>query len=295
MRALRICFFILFGFSLVGCGGNVELLRDLSETEANEVMAALIEAGLSAEKLPGKEGTVSLSIEKSQFSRAISLLNTEGLPHEKYAKMGDVFRKEGMISSPLEERARYLWALSQELSATISQIDGVIKARVHVVLPERSSGAEPALPSSAAVFIKHKPGFIYDDVIPQVKRLVSNSIPGLSQEKVTVIVLPSVTRTDQSEGERKAILPEMHKGANTSQMTSQSVGSKLNIWAACIGLLIALGIAAYFAWKKWSVVGKNGLAPGDFKSPFDASPKASVGPMETLHGQVNLTDAPEGS
>lgn len=295
MKSLRIYFCIIFGFSLVACGGNVELLRDLSETEANEVMAALIEAGLSAEKLPGKEGTVSLSIEKSQFSRAISLLNAEGLPHEKYAKMGDVFRKEGMISSPLEERARYLWALSQELSATISQIDGVVKARVHVVLPERSSGAEPALPSSAAVFIKHKPGFIYDDVIPQIKKLVSNSISGLSQEKVTVIVLPSVTRTDQLDGERKALLPQAEKVANTTPAPSHTAGNKANIWAACIGLLVVLCIAAYLVWKKWSGFVKAGLVPGNIKNPLNTSPKASVDPMETPQAQVNLTNAPEGS
>jgi type III secretion protein J len=294
MKLLQIWFCLLLGGSLVGCGGNVELLRDLSETEANEVMAALIEAGLSAEKLPGKEGTVSLSIEKSQFSRAISLLNAEGLPHEKYAKMGDVFRKEGMISSPLEERARYLWALSQELSATISQIDGVIKARVHVVLPERSNGAEPALPSSAAVFVKHKPGFVYDDVIPQVKRLVSNSIPGLSQEKVTVIVLPSVTRSDQLEGERKVVLPEVPKVANETGKPTQSIGNKVNIWAACFGLLVALGIAAYFVWKRWSGYGKAGLVQGGGNSPIVASQKQPAAPLETPPGQTNLTDAPEG-
>ena len=295
MKLLQIWFSLLLGCSLVGCGGNVELLHDLSETEANEVMAALIEAGLSAEKLPGKEGAVSLSIEKSQFPRAISLLNAEGLPHEKYAQLGDVFRKEGMISSPLEERARYLWALSQELSATISQIDGVIKARVHVVLPERSNGAEPALPSSAAVFVKHKPGFVYDDVIPQVKRLVSNSIPGLSQEKVTVIVLPSVTRSDQSEVERKVILPEVPKVANEAVKPTQSGGNKVNIWAACFGLLVALGIAAYFVWKRWSGFGKAGLVQGSGNSPIAASQKPPVAPIETPPGQTNLADAPEGS
>ena len=127
---LRFFSCICLAITLCACGGKVELLRDIAEVEANEVMAALIEAGLSAEKHPGKDGLVSLSIEQSQFARAIALLNAEGLPHEKYVKMGDVFRKEGMISSPLEERARYLWALSQELSATVSQIDGVIKVEL---------------------------------------------------------------------------------------------------------------------------------------------------------------------
>lgn len=240
---------------LAACGGKVELLKDISEVEANEVLAALLDAGIRAEKLPGKEGMVSLNVEEAQFSRAIALLGAEGLPHEKYAKMGDVFRKEGMISSPLEERARYLWALSQELSATVSQIDGVIKARVHVVLPERSNGSDPSVPSSAAVFIKHKPGFNYDDVIPQVKRLVSNSIPGLTQEKVTVVMLPSLSRAESADKSAvSGMAPAMNStAADKSQNTDSKKLSEgaLLIWGACAGLLALLSAAAFVIWKKW--------------------------------------------
>jgi type III secretion protein J len=249
--------------SLTACGGKVELLKDISEVEANEVLAALLEAGIRAEKLPGKEGMVSLSVEEAQFSRAIALLTAEGLPHEKYAKMGDVFRKEGMISSPLEERARYLWALSQELSATVSQIDGVIKARVHVVLPERSNGSDPSMPSSAAVFIKHKPGFNFDDVIPQVKRLVSNSIPGLVQEKVTVVMLPSMSRTDTDEklstnGSTPARASVTDAANPTSDRKQFREGAGV-IWGVCAGLLALLAAAAVSIWKKWG--GREQLIP----------------------------------
>lgn len=120
---------ILLLMTLFGCDGRVELLRDISEAEANEAMAVLLNANISSSKIPGKDGLVSLDVEQSKVAQAISILGSEGLPRERFAKMGDVFKKEGLISSPLEERARYIWALSQELSATLAQIDGVIKAR----------------------------------------------------------------------------------------------------------------------------------------------------------------------
>lgn len=185
---------VLLALCMAGCGASADLLTDIPESEANEVLAALLEANIRARKIAGREGMVTLQVEQSKMSRAIATLEAEGLPRERYARMGEVFRKEGLISSPLEERARYLWALSQELSATIAYIDGVVKARVHVVLPERSSGSDPAMPSSAAVFIKYRHGYNIDDSIPQIKRLVANSIPGLSNEKVSVVLLQAMPR-----------------------------------------------------------------------------------------------------
>jgi type III secretion protein J len=227
---------------LSACGSRVELLQGVSESEANEALAALIDGGIKAGKLPGKDGLVGLEVESSEVAKAIAILRTEGLPKERYAKMGEVFRKEGLISSPLEERARYLWALSQELSATVSQIDGVIKARVHVVLPERSSGGDAAVPSSAAVFIKYKTGINLDDAVPQVKRLVANSIPGLSADKVTVILLAAGVKTTE-EAANSVVLPPQH--------TSKDAMQPLWIWTGC-GIFIAfLGGFSFMVWRKW--------------------------------------------
>ena len=100
----------------------------------------------------------------------------QGLPRERFDGMGQIFRKEGLVSSPLEERARYIYALSQELANTLSQMDGVITARVHVVLPERGGVGEEATPSTAAVFIKTQPGYALDALLPQIRRLVIHAI-----------------------------------------------------------------------------------------------------------------------
>ena len=233
---------LFFCLLLCACGSRVELLQGVSESEANEALAALLDGGIKAGKLPGKEGFVGLDVDSADVARAIAILRTEGLPKERYAKMGEVFRKEGLISSPLEERARYLWALSQELSATVSQIDGVIKARVHVVLPERSSGGDAAVPSSAAVFIKYKTGINLDDAVPQVKRLVANSIPGLSVDKVTVILFAAGVKTTE-EATNAVVMPPLHSSKDAMQ--------PLWIWTAC-GLFIAfLSGFSFMVWRKW--------------------------------------------
>ena len=61
--------------ALAACGSRVELLKDISEAEANVALAALLQAGISAGKLPGKEGMVSLDVAQSEVAQAITILN----------------------------------------------------------------------------------------------------------------------------------------------------------------------------------------------------------------------------
>jgi type III secretion protein J len=239
---------VAFSFLLTACGSKIELLAEVSESEANDVLAVLLNAGIEASKKPGKEGMVSIDVNQSDVAKAIDVMRAEGLPRERFVKMGEVFRKEGMISSPLEERVRYIWALSQELSATVSQVDGVIKARVHVVLPERGSGGDPALPSSAAVFIKHKAGYNLEDVQAQIKRLVSNSIPGLSADKVSVVLLPAMSKAQAEEIENNVKLSQAAMAA--AKKSKVSMRPEILWMIVGIFLVLVFGLA-YYAWKKW--------------------------------------------
>ena len=79
-------------------------------------------------------------------------------------------------------------ALAQDLAKTISAIDGVVDARVHIVLPENDPFARHALPSSAAVAIRSRWDADITDAIPSIKGLVKNSIEGLAAEKIMVTV-----------------------------------------------------------------------------------------------------------
>ena len=178
---------------LSGCKEQLELHSRLSESDANEVIAALIENHIIASKQNTKDG-VSVLIDESDIAEAVKVLNARGLPRKDRTSMGEVFQKEGIISSPLEERARYIYALSQELEYTFSQITGVVVARVHVVLPEKVAPGEPIQPSSAAVFIKHQNSLDPDVALPKIRRMVASSIPGLAeagQDSIAVVFMPT--------------------------------------------------------------------------------------------------------
>lgn len=189
-RGLRRAAVIALVAMLAACSQQ-ELYGQLSERQANEMVAVLHGAGLPAEKQAQQEGRFSVLTSGSRFADAVRTLNAQGYPRESYDSMGQVFKREGFVSSPLEERARLMHAMSQEISSTISSIDGVVTARVHLVVPERHPLADKAEPAAAAVFIKHRPERDLSAQIPQIKALVVNSIEGLGYDHVTVALFPA--------------------------------------------------------------------------------------------------------
>ena len=173
---------------LAGCEKDVALHSQLEERQANLVMAALLDDGIACHKMPGDEGRWNVLIAEPDFAKATNLLERKGLPRRSYQGVSEVFKKTGMVSSPSEERIRFMDALAQDLSRTISGIDGVVDARVHVVLPENDPFAKHTLPSSAAVAIRSRWNADIADLVPSIKNLVKNSIEGLKYEKISVTV-----------------------------------------------------------------------------------------------------------
>ncbi len=199
-KSLSILTFILL---FCGCEETVVLFNSLDERQANPIMAALQENHISCQKLAGDENTWKLVVKQSDFAKAVEICQQSGMPQQIYQGVGDVFKKTGMVSSPTEERIRFMDALAQDLSRTISEIDGVISARVHIVLPNNDPFAKNALPSSAAVAIRHRSDCDLEDHIPEIKNLVMNAIEGVDYDKITVtlfkvIVAPKDAITGES-------------------------------------------------------------------------------------------------
>ena len=189
-RAARLaapCLLVL----LAACSQQ-ELYGQLNERQANEMVAVLRNAGLVAEKSPSRDGKAYVvSTNAHDFSRAVEVLHAGGFPRDSFDTLGQVFKKEGFVSSPLEERARFTHALSQELSSTLSNIDGVVQARVHVSVPEKNPLADKPTPATASVFIKHRPGVDLTQQTGKIKALVVNAMEGLPYDNVTVALFPA--------------------------------------------------------------------------------------------------------
>lgn len=236
-RALPAALCLALCVLLAAC--QVDLHTKATEVDANEMLGALLAAGLDARKYTPDGGkTWTISVEETQMVQAIDVLRDNALPRERRATLGDLFKKEGLISSPTEERVRFLYGVQQGLAETLSRIDGVIVARVHIVLPDNDPLATVTRPSSASVFVKYRRGAEIQALVPAIKNLVVHAVEGLDYSQVTVTPVAAAGPTSA-----EATLPV--------PQTAGPDGMAPWVLAAGAGLLaLGLGLAAAVIKKR---------------------------------------------
>jgi len=231
----------------LGCSDKVELYSRIGENECNEMLAVLLDADIPAEKVVAEDNLFTLKVVPSEMKRSIDLLRDSGYPKGQFNGIAESFSQSSLVSSPLEERIRYMHALSEELAATITTVDGVITARVHIVLPENTPFGEQISPSSASVFIKHSVNRNLSNVVPEIKTFVENSIEGLTSEKVSVVLFQSDAMRRRIED---AAVPEMADVFNV-QVAPQSQGYLTNLLLTLGGVAVLNFVLLLLAGWMW--------------------------------------------
>jgi type III secretion protein J len=209
-------------------------------------VAVLLSAGIKAEK-QSQDGRFSISTSQGNFVAAVRALNVQGYPRDTFDSMGKIFKREGFVSSPLEERARLSHAMSQEIANTLANIDGVITARVHLVMPEINPLIDKPQPSAASVFIKHRPDRNLQSQVTQIKALVVNSIEGLKYGNVTVALFPA-------EGMPRELPVPAAKNAGQEARQPKETTSLAGVpmMAGGFGMIgaVSLGAGLLLSWRR---------------------------------------------
>ena len=224
---------------LIGCETR-ELHSNLLESDANTMLGVLLARDIQAIKLREKDKLFSVTVPKSQFSKAVELLQRYGIPQESFTGIGRMFSKSGIVSSPTEEKIRFMYALSQDIAETLSHLDGIVTSRVNLVLPKNNPYSETSTPSSASVFLKCRPGFDAAHLLPQIKALVMNSVEGLSYNRISVTIVESRTMDLYSPVETVDTM----KTVLGIKVSSDSVPTLWRVWGISILGAVMVGTLA---------------------------------------------------
>ena len=161
------------------------LYGGLSSTDATEMAAKLDNAGVTYAL--SEDGT-KISVPHKDVAKSRLLLAQEGLPHQ--GSMGyEIFdQKQSFGATSFQQNINALRALEGELSRTISTIDQVKSARVHLVLPQRELFSREQQPASASVFLNlRNSAGIGSGQVQAIQHLVASSVPQLKPSRVAVI------------------------------------------------------------------------------------------------------------
>jgi type III secretion protein J len=226
---------------LSGC--KAAIYTKMTEVDANETLYTLLQGGIGAEKRSDPDGGFSVWTEKEDMAAAIGLLKASAQPEQKHASLGELFGRNQLISTPAEERIRFVFGTEQALAQTLSKIDGILVARVHIVLPINDPLANDVKPSSASVFIKHRAGQDIASSVPAIKDLVVRGVEGLSVDKVAVTLFPATgSKPPSAEAETQARSNGKFLGVTVPASSVFALWLRLMSVAALIafGLLVVL-------------------------------------------------------
>lgn len=235
MRTLRTVFrYAALASLLLLASCSKELIGGLNQRDMLDAQLILERAGIHVSAVKGEDGRYALTGPSSESTKVLALLADHGLPRSEHASVVQIFPGTGFVVTPFEQKARLAYALEQQLSQTLSDIEGVAEARVHVVLPEDNGRGLIREQSRASVLIKYRDDADIVAIESKSRALVVNGVRGLSYEDVSIVsspALPVARENGQQSG--SSVAP-------SSTLEVENV--KPNVWGSRI-LLIALAAA----------------------------------------------------
>lgn len=174
---------------------KIAIYHDLNESEANEILVALQDRNIEAQKVKevkSQQVTWSIQVLKKDASGAQKILVENNLPRKKELGFSGICKEKGLIPTPDEEKCRKVLALKGEIINSFKNIPGVIDADVVLNIPdisEFSSETQPSKrPTASAVLKVKKTAEGLDLTEPKIQRFISNSVENLDPRDVSVVI-----------------------------------------------------------------------------------------------------------
>ncbi|WP_299545784.1 type III secretion system inner membrane ring lipoprotein SctJ [uncultured Tateyamaria sp.] len=240
---MRVRFFLLCAL-LVLTGCKTVLYSDLAESEANKMISILEKQGIFASKEASKDG-VNILVAEAHFGRAVEHLEAAGLPSQKFTSVDEVFASEGIVVTPLQERAKLSFAKSQELANAISDMTGIVTAHVQIADASGDGSGETSEGTMVSVMVKVNEEIVSSAIVPKIKEMVVFAVPNASYDRIGVVTSPVRQPQGDIEFDRSF-------GINVLQDSSGSLKTLVYFALVSSALLVVtiIGTLGYFIFVR---------------------------------------------
>jgi flagellar M-ring protein FliF len=161
------------------------LYTGMQPQESAEVVETLNQMGIDY-KLEQTSGAIMVPASELQSLRL--KLAAEGLPRSTAQGMEMLNEEQGFGTSQFIEQARYQRAMEQELARSVSELQNVRSARVHLAIPKQSVFVRERRPPTASVVVNLYAGRSLErGHIAAVTHMVASSVPNMNSSDVTVV------------------------------------------------------------------------------------------------------------
>ena len=199
VAALSVAFFVFLTGRIAAPGFGL-LYSNLDLRDSGQIVQKL-EALSVPYQLRGDGG--SILVPTDQVARLRMLMADDGLPHGGSVGYEIFDRSDTFGTSSFVENINQVRALEGELARTISSLDVVQSARVHLVLPRREIFSRERENPSASIVIKMRGvGRPTAQQVAAVQHLVAAAVPDLTPSRVSVVDTEGnlLARGDGGEG-----------------------------------------------------------------------------------------------
>lgn len=187
------------------------LYGTMAPEDTNQVIAAL-EAGGVDYRMDRRTGMVAVPADQVHRSRL--MLAGEGYPRGEGVGFESLYREQEIGLSSFMEQARYHRALESELSRTISALQSVRSARVHLAMAKQSAFLRDRERPAASVMLNLYAGQgLGDRQLAGIVHLVSSSVPNLDSEQVSVVDQQGKLLSGQGTDEEFGFTQEQYRYA----------------------------------------------------------------------------------
>ena len=208
------------------------LYSDLGPADSAAVIERLKEQKVKYQ-IQGDGSTISISPPSMLHELRISLA-AEGVPKGGVVGL-EIFDATNLGATTFQEKIKFMRAIQGELERTITSLDVVSSARVHITQPEKTVFAKRASQATASVMLKLRPGAeLNKKQVKGISNIVSASVEGLENENVKIIdIFGNLLTPDDAEEEELGVEAtriqyqrEVEKGyvARIEQMLSKVLG-----------------------------------------------------------------------